>query len=480
MKLDANIFRYMTKEDFRVLTAVEMGMKNHELVPVPLIESISNMRRGGAYKVITTLLRHKLLAHENKKYDGYRLTYNGYDFLALRALVSRGTIVGVGRRLGVGKESDVHYAEGPNGEVLALKLHRLGRISFRSIKKNRDYLQHRSSASWMYMARLAAVKEFAYLKALSGEGFPVPTPVDQSRHVVVMGFLSSTPLYHIRSCDRPAVLLERIMRLLVRLGRAGIVHGDFNEFNLMVDDDLKVTVIDFPQIVAMSHPNAREYFERDAQCVVDYFRRRFGYEVQTRPSFEEVVEEIAADGGAVLQTLQLDGVRAEDDALLVAAHRRPEGHVDEDGASESESDDSDAGSATSEGEEGAEPEIDDAEACQRGLRSLLNDAAKGDDAEVDAETDLPPEAEGAEAVKGEDGSAEAAEDGSGSDGEEETVPGHVLLNPNRRVRRTQSAKEARKNLQKQQKQKPAKANTQKGRDRRLAQQECKTAKYDYC
>ncbi len=32
-KLDVTLLRYMTKEDFRVLTAVEMGMKNHEIVP---------------------------------------------------------------------------------------------------------------------------------------------------------------------------------------------------------------------------------------------------------------------------------------------------------------------------------------------------------------------------------------------------------------------------------------------------------------
>lgn len=40
MRLDANQLRFMTRDDFRVLTAVEMGMKNHELVPAPLIESI--------------------------------------------------------------------------------------------------------------------------------------------------------------------------------------------------------------------------------------------------------------------------------------------------------------------------------------------------------------------------------------------------------------------------------------------------------
>ena len=37
--------------------------------------------------------------------DGYKLTYLGYDFLALRALSSREVIIGVGRQIGVGKES---------------------------------------------------------------------------------------------------------------------------------------------------------------------------------------------------------------------------------------------------------------------------------------------------------------------------------------------------------------------------------------
>lgn len=31
----------------------------------------------------------------------------GYDFLALKALVARGHISGVGRQIGVGKESDI-------------------------------------------------------------------------------------------------------------------------------------------------------------------------------------------------------------------------------------------------------------------------------------------------------------------------------------------------------------------------------------
>jgi hypothetical protein len=54
------------------------------------------------------------------------------------------------------------------GEVFALKLHRLGRTSFRDVKSKRDYLGTRSNYSWLYLSRLAALKEFAFMKVCRG------------------------------------------------------------------------------------------------------------------------------------------------------------------------------------------------------------------------------------------------------------------------------------------------------------------------
>lgn len=58
-------------------------------------------------------------------------------------MVKRGNLSGIGRRIGVGKESDIYLATNADGDELAIKLHRLGRISFRRIKEKRDYLRHR-------------------------------------------------------------------------------------------------------------------------------------------------------------------------------------------------------------------------------------------------------------------------------------------------------------------------------------------------
>ena len=42
----------MTPEMIRVLTAIELGMRNHELVPADLIEGIAKLKRGNCYKVV--------------------------------------------------------------------------------------------------------------------------------------------------------------------------------------------------------------------------------------------------------------------------------------------------------------------------------------------------------------------------------------------------------------------------------------------
>lgn len=278
MKLDVKVLRYMTNDHFRVLTAIEMGMKNHDLVPVPLIVMISALKHGGVQKILSNLLRDKLITHEHKMYDGYKLTYAGYDYLALRAMVKRGTISSVGQQIGVGKESDIYIVENDDGEQLCLKLHRLGRVSFRAIKSKRDYLKSGQSASWLYMSRLAAIKEFAFMKALHDNGFPTPVPVDQSRHCILMSFAKGIPLYQLRFVPDPTIIRDKMFSMLVDLAEHGLIHGDFNEYNMLIDDDLNLTLIDFPQMVSTSHDNAEEYFDRDAQCVCRFFFKKFNLE----------------------------------------------------------------------------------------------------------------------------------------------------------------------------------------------------------
>ncbi|GFN10522.1 hypothetical protein AtubIFM56815_001350 [Aspergillus tubingensis] len=299
MKLDPKAIRYLTSEDFRVLSAVEQGSRNHEVVPTPLIAQIAGLRGGsGVHRSISNLAKTNLIAKvKNAKYDGYRLTYGGLDYLALNAHQKQKCIYSVGNQIGVGKESDIIVVAGHDGTQRILKIHRLGRISFRTVKTNRDYLRHRNTGSWMYMSRLAAMKEYAFMKALRENGFSVPEPIAQNRHTIVMSLIDAFPLRQISKVAHPASLYSELMDMIVQLARFGLIHGDFNEFNILIkeiedpdakgkgreddEDDENIqlvpVMIDFPQMVSIDHPNAEMYFDRDVNCIKRYFQRKFHF-----------------------------------------------------------------------------------------------------------------------------------------------------------------------------------------------------------
>lgn len=290
-----------------------MGSKNHEIVPTPLIEKISRVRGGasGVHKSISALAKVGLIARvKEAKYDGYRLTYGGLDYLALHTHAGKKAVYSVGNRIGVGKESDIMVVANEAGVKRVLKIHRLGRISFRSVKSNRDYLKNRASGSWMYLSRLAAMKEYAFMQALQQEGFPVPEPIAQSRHTIVMSLVDAFPLRQIASVPDPASLYSELISMVLRLAKHGLIHGDFNEFNILIKEnrstneagqetlELEPILIDFPQMVSMDHMNAEMYFDRDVNCVKRFFQRRFHFTPTEPGPFYKDAKKTLGKGGA--------------------------------------------------------------------------------------------------------------------------------------------------------------------------------------
>ena len=311
MKLDTKSLRYLNNADWKVLSSVEQGSRNHEVVPTSLIISLSKSSAGDVQRSISLLARSNLIAKvAGSKYDGYRLTYGGLDYLALHGLQKSDVVYSVGNQIGVGKESDIFVVSDEKGEQKVLKIHRLGRVSFKKgVKNKRDYARtktqrERGAASWMYMSRLAAMKEFAFMTALREAGVEVPIPLGQNRHQIVMSLIDGFPLRQIDDVPDPAGLYAELIAIIVRLAHLGLIHGDFNEFNIMIKEieaeDGKVTllpvVIDFPQMVSIDHANAEYYFDRDVDCIKRYFSRKFGFVSDDNgPHFVNVRKAIASD-----------------------------------------------------------------------------------------------------------------------------------------------------------------------------------------
>lgn len=301
-----------------------MGTRNHEVVPTTLISSISGSGIG-VHKSISNLAKIGLIAKtKNAKYDGYRLTYGGLDYLALHTHTKSSTVFSVGNQIGVGKESDIFVCASEEGRQLVLKIHRLGRISFRTVKANRDYLRNRQGGSWMYMSRLAAIKEYEFMKVLRREGFPVPEPIGQNRHTVIMGLIDAFPMRTISKVGDPATLYSELLHFIVRFAQHGLIHGDFNEFNILIEEQfdhdgervqLIPTIIDFPQMVSIDHANAEYYFDRDVACIKRFFDRRFGFTSdEPGPFFKDAIKtmstrldvEVEASGFSKKMAKELD------------------------------------------------------------------------------------------------------------------------------------------------------------------------------
>lgn len=257
--------------------------------------------------------------------DGYRLTNTGYDYLSLKALTMRGSIYSFGNQIGIGKESNIYVVSDEEGNQLCLKLHRLGRTCFRNIKNKRDYHGKRKSASWLYLSRISATREFAYMKALYDRDFPVPKPIDFNRHCIVMELVKGYPMTQVDVVENVEQLYDDLMNLIVRLGNSGVIHGDFNEFNIMVTDDAKPILIDFPQMLSTSHANAQMYFDRDVVGVRDLFKKKFGYESEDYPKFEDLQRDDALD-----VEVSCSGFTKEMEQDLLKEYHPEEGEDDDD------------------------------------------------------------------------------------------------------------------------------------------------------
>jgi RIO kinase 2 len=259
-------------EDFHLLSGVEQGMRFSEYVDREKIPKFSRLTAENVDYRLDRCEDRGFLERKTIQYEGFKLTFEGYDALALHTLVERGTIKGFGAPLGVGKESDVYEVR--SYKPLALKFHREGYTNFREVQKEREYTSDRDHVSWQYTARKAAEREYEALETLYPD-VSVPQPIDQNRHAIVMEKLAGVELARTKLEDEQVIpVLELVLDEMQTAYHEGFVHADMSEYNVFVSSE-GVTVFDWPQAVPTDHENARELLERDVTNVVGYFRRKY-------------------------------------------------------------------------------------------------------------------------------------------------------------------------------------------------------------
>jgi len=279
----------LESEDFRVLSVIELDMSRHRYVPENDISKLSGLSPKQVKYRLERLSKFGLVYRWVGPYVGYMLSTIGYDCLAMNSLVKTNLIEAFGKPLGVGKESDVYDALMPGGRRVAVKFHRLGRVSFRQTRRLRGYVADRRHISWLYQSRLAAEKEFEALNIVYSHGVSVPEPIGQNRHVVVMGFIEGVELYRVPDVPNAEEVLDEILENIKRAyQKAKVIHADLSEFNVVLKPDGHILIIDWPQFVKTDHPNAERLLKRDVKNILTFFKRRFNIKRNIQDALENV------------------------------------------------------------------------------------------------------------------------------------------------------------------------------------------------
>jgi RIO kinase 1 len=186
------------------------------------------------------------------------------------------------------------------------------------------------------------------LYRLAGAGVRVPQPYICFEGVLLMELvtdsegsvaprLADVELDAARALELHAALLKEVVKMLC----AGLIHGDLSEYNILVDE-LGPVIIDLPQAVdAAGNNNAGAMLERDVENLTTFFSRhvpelvgsRYGKEIWGLYQGGALHPDVVLSGHVVLDETPADvaGVLAEVEAVKAEeeARRRRLEEVDE-------------------------------------------------------------------------------------------------------------------------------------------------------
>ncbi|MGB8218999.1 MAG: RIO1 family regulatory kinase/ATPase [Methanoregula sp.] len=265
--------RSLHKYEKAILVALERQMKRYKWVPLESLQQATCLADSEVNYRLSRLIQWGMVRFNPVPYDGYALVFGGYDTLALITLTKKGVISALGQKIGEGKESVVFDALGLG--PVAIKFHRIGQRSFNTARVNREYMPERSYCPWLLASRLSAEREYAALTLLHPK-VSVPLPIGQNRNAVVMSLIDGPSLSKCRLLD-PRATLEEILANVRAAYQAGVIHADLSEYNILLENG-KCVIIDWPQWMEATHPNAGAILERDISNILAFFVRKYKLE----------------------------------------------------------------------------------------------------------------------------------------------------------------------------------------------------------
>ena len=268
----------------------------------------------------------------------------------LQPLVDEGAIDSVVRQLMSGKEAMVFVVR-CGAEARCAKVYK--EADKRSFRQAVDYTENRKTKNTREARAMAKgtrfgreVQEAAWQSAevgalfrLAAAGVRVPMPYNFHAGVLLMELVvdaegnAAPRLNDVELTPEVAVALHaRLVREVVRMLCAGIVHGDLSEFNILLGADGPV-IIDLPQAVdAAGNNHAQRMLLRDVDNLRKYFGRYapeilatdYGREIWAHYESGTLVPEVQLTGRfkRIEKSVDLESIMGEIDAARMEEDAR--------------------------------------------------------------------------------------------------------------------------------------------------------------
>jgi RIO kinase 2 len=282
----AKVVKNLEPEDYKLLKVLASGLKQHESLTRKEITTYSKIHENIVDFRINRLHDMKLI---RKNKGGFTLLMMGLDTVALKMLVDKDIIIAMGKPIGIGKESDVFEAITSREQVCALKFFRIGRISFREVRRRRTFIGKEDIHQWLLVNMDAAKKEYNALNRLRHSGIRIPVLYYRAMHCVVMNRIDGLRLVNIHELEDPKITLQNILHDIGTAYKYNMINSDLSEYNVLLDSKNNIWIIDWPQVVSRSHPNAADLIKRDVYNIVNFFNKRFDLRKDKDEALNEVV-----------------------------------------------------------------------------------------------------------------------------------------------------------------------------------------------
>lgn len=262
----------LNKSDFKILKVFASSLKTRQILNLSTLSQYSNLNQRLVEHHLERLVKSGLVGKSN---IGFTLLVTGLDIYVLKILSNRNTITSIGPQIGIGKEAEIYLAHDSQEKDKILKMFRLGRSSFKQIKRKRDIST--STSSWLLLNIQTAKREYDILNYLRQSSTSFPTPLYRSFHCIVMEPFYGTRLADAESLDDPQSVLEKIIGNVKIAYHNGYINGDLNEYNIMVNND-NIFILDWPQAIKVDTINANVVLYRDVKNILKFFSKKYKIE----------------------------------------------------------------------------------------------------------------------------------------------------------------------------------------------------------